>query len=346
MDAKPKGLRAFCRCCRKVRVDVLSRFTTHRTTMNLGATLKSHKLTDGVLPFAPRWPFADRSTASLSAAAILTARYPEKCGILSHLVRAYRGDETPTMTSGIRIEAHFDATAIPAELADRLLELGFEPDGFARFVPAHFTDHYTLKFKIAAANSARARALRVDVEERFATLSAELAARWSNVEAYVELEMYSEATRRRWLNSALRSDWISGLPYPAGALSSVVPPRDAEEARSLGIPTTLVKRADLHVKISKSMPAADRDTLIERLRAIGFYNVLTWAGNEVCTAQFAKGSDARRCFKAFNGYFTRHGGCSELTMESVPSVWRSRHRIAGTLRLATLPPLVLSVQHP
>jgi hypothetical protein len=42
-------------------------------------------------------------------------------------------------------------------------------------------------------------------------------------------------------------------------------------------------------------------------------------------------------------FFSKAGGCSELTMEPVTSVWRSRSAANGGIRLGSLPPLVLEV---
>lgn len=305
-----------------------------------GEILRDHRLADGVLPFAPRLPFAPFAVDALAAAAAITAAFPEKRGILSHVVRAYGGEGGEPSPAGVTIEAHFDATAIPAALGDRLLELGFEPDGFARFVPAHFADHFTLKFKVAGNDVPRRRMLRAEVEASCASLIAEVERDWPDLEAYLELETYSEGSRRRWPGEALGADWKTRLPLGPAVLKSVLPPCDAAEAERTGQPLTLAKRADLHLKVARATPEAPREALIEALVATGFYRVLTWAGNDVLTAQFSRMSDARRCFAALADFGDRAGGVAELTLEPVVRVWRSG---GGGKRLGALPPLVLSI---
>ena len=305
--------------------------------------LGTHALTSGVLPHAPRRPFEQYSPAALAAAEALTGAWPEKAGILSHVVRSRSGAVKGMAGESAVIEVHVDAVAIPPELGDRLVELGFEPDGFARFVPAHFATHHTLKFKVARADIARRHALRAEAERRFATLAGELETRWCGIEAYLEMEVYTSASRRRWPDRALAGGWADALPYRPGALTSILPPCTAAEADRLGVPLSIGKRADIHLKVARATPEPERERLIGALEAIGFYRVLTWAGNDVCTAQFASGSDARRCLEAFTRFFDRVGGCVELTMEPVAKVWRSRTLVAGEMRLGALPPLVIAI---
>jgi hypothetical protein len=313
--------------------------------MDASLDLNSHLLPPGVLPFAPRRPFAPYSPAALAEAVQLTRQWPEKTGILSHVVRSRGGAPmlpAPAMTAVI--EAHFDAVAVPPELADRLLELGFEPDGFARFVPAHFATHHTLKFKIGRADTARRRVLRGEAERACAALIHDLATRWSDIEAYLELEIYTSASRRRWADGPIAPGWGKSLPFAPDALARIQPPGTVNEARRQGLSTELAKRADIHLKVAHVIVPPERERLIEALEAIGFYRVLTWAGNDVCTAQFASGADARRCFESFAAFFDVFGGCVELTMEPVARVWRSRSADGVEVRLGALPPLVMSIK--
>jgi len=53
------------------------------------------------------------------------------------------------------MEAHLDATILEQQEANAAIALGFGPDPFVQFNPTHYTDHYTLKFKVAAAKVAR-----------------------------------------------------------------------------------------------------------------------------------------------------------------------------------------------
>jgi hypothetical protein len=313
-------------------------------TISREAKLQSYYLPDGVLPYAPRQPFSDLSTSAISSAVELVRRWPEKCGMLSHAIRAMDGKPLPPEPSRIfRLEAHFDAASIPGDLANRLVSLGFEPDGFARFIPEHYSGHFTLKFKIDMGDSCRRRFLQAEAVRRASQVMEGLAKLWPDIEAYLELEAYPDRFRYRWTDPQVRGAWLDYEPLEGCRMIVVVPPCEKAEAAVRSIPLEARKRADVHIKIGSQLGPAEKAELINRLVRAGFYHVKTWAGNDVCTAQFLNGQDAIRCFNRLHVHFSQFGGCSELTMEPVLRVWRSGDYDNGAKRLGALPPLVRAV---
>jgi hypothetical protein len=197
-----------------------------------------------------------------------------------------------------------------------------------------------LKFKVEASAGKRRRELRAEIEARCQQLTGLLSRDWPELEAYLELEIYSARSRRYWPDRLLSADWEERLPFRDGDLLTAIPPCDEAEAQHSQLSLDAVKHADLHVKIAPALSREVKDRIAERFVAAGFYRVVTWAGNDVLTAQFARGADARRCFQRLVDFFSEAGGCAEITMEPVASVWRSRSVVDGRVRLGALPPLV------
>ena len=301
--------------------------------------LRTYTLPGNVLPYAPRHPFAEYSNTELTKAQQLSVLYPEKRGLISHAFRALQKQGfSPNPPSSLTIEAHLDATKIPPDLAGRFIALGFEPDGFVRFNPSHYADHFTLKFKADATNHARRDLLR-DVVERQAAEAFQLLNADTRVkEGYIELEIYPMTNRRFW-NGTLQPGWREAFPLAPHALVNVQTPRTPPEALAAGLDLTTRKHADIHIKIARNNPEKDRRELIGHLTQAGFYPVFTWAGNDVCTAQFIKPADAEKTRAILETYFDRFGGCSEMTTEPVADMQRTRRN--G--QLATVPPLVRSL---
>jgi hypothetical protein len=103
-----------------------------------------------------------------------------------------------------------------------------------------------------------------------------------------------------------------------------------------------VKRADIHIKLSKNADSTEREQLIDRLAGIGFYRVVTWAGNEVCTGQFTSRRVAHSAFTALSQFFDRCGGCSELTLELAPKLWRNSWLAENGRVYSAMPPIIRS----
>jgi hypothetical protein len=308
--------------------------------MELIDQLRAYLLPTGVLPLAPRQPFAGFSDAALGGAIALAQTCTEKRGMMSHAIDALTGGErAATGDSFTTIEAHFDAALVPQGLANQLVALGFELDGFTEFVPTHFTDHFTLKYKISKENALLRARLRRDAEAKCNQLAALLAAEWPDVEGYIELEVYIDKNRRYWADAKLDPDWERSFPLSAGMLTSTALPRSTTEAEETGISLELGKTADIHAKITSDISKCGRDALTRRLVDVGFYPVKTWAGNVICTAQFKNMREAHFVFDSLASFFADHGGCVEMTLEPVVRVWRSEKISRGIVIFSELPPL-------
>ena len=310
--------------------------------MDIADALQQYELPDGVLPLAPRKPFVAFSRVALSRAAALSSARAEKRGMmthaLDHLAGAARAKTGEMFTT---IEAHFDCAGVPPDLANQLIVLGFELDGFAEFVPAHFTDHYTLKYKISRSDILLRRKLRAEVQARCNELAELLARDWPQVEGYIELEVYTEKSRRYWEDAGLRAGWEGYFPLEAGLLDSVQLPRSKADSVATGISLDLCKTSDIHIKIDRSSSPDDRVSLLRRMKSAGFYPVRTWAGNDICTAQFQNMRDAHLIFDLLAEYFAQWGGSSEMTLEPVVKVWRTGKIVGENCILASLPPLIV-----
>jgi hypothetical protein len=311
---------------------------------SLGYSLKNYELPPGLLLRAPsRRLFANFSAEALDAAAALTIGYPEKTGIFSRAVRTTLNLPAPLAPADpLIIEAHIDANELPQEIADRLMSLGFEIDGFSRFMPRHFSEHYTLKMRVGRRDVERRSQLWAFAQSSITAAKACLTA--ASLEAYIEVETYTRNCRRFWDERPQKPRWEVNFPLASGQMRAITPPRNQREATAEGLPLQVVKKADIHVKLTKHPDnMLSRLTLIDRLVAAGFYHVTTWAPNDVCTAQFAKLSDARAVFLALNRYFDNYGGCVENTLEYAPELWRSERQTPQGIQLCELPPLIVSV---
>ena len=80
--------------------------------------------------------------------------------------------------------------------------------------------------------------------------------------------------------------------------------------------------------------------LIRNLIGAGFYEVRTWSGNTVLTAQFASGVKAAQVYRALIAFFDRFGGAREMTLEQCYGMWRSKDPVTG--RLSSVPPVCLA----
>ena len=307
--------------------------------------LRDYFLQEGVARHAPRQPFSQLTRDTLEQVSRFIADYPESRGMLTQALwsldpaRKSPTADTPTIT----FESHIDATVLPNDITNKLVALGFQPDGFVRFFPTHFADHLTLKFKIPDTPNLRARRqhLQSILEEQSRIAFNLLNADPRIAEAYVELEKYPSTNKQKW-DLLLDSNWLGAFPFSAGAFHVIDVPQTQDQAAAQGIdhPTSLRKHSDIHIKIARSSSRPEEHTaLIYHLTKVGFYPVHTWSGNDVCTAQFARAEDAKRVFKTLKHYFTRHGGCDEMAWEVVTGMYRTeRHGC-----FATVPPLVTLV---
>ncbi len=314
----------------------------HATPKETAAALQAYQLPDHVLSMArQRHPFQQYAQPTLQQAIAFVQNHPESRGILPYAIRTLTGQKQPTpLTEKITIEAHIDATQIPPTISDQIIALGFSPDPFVQFNPAHFSDHFTLKFHCAATETTQRKhtlmqTITQHCEAAFALLNQSPA-----IEAYIELETYHSRNRRQWHDMPLSNNWQAESPLAANTLHTITPPRTAQEAAVTGVSLAAVKHADIHIKLAP--PTADTATLIARFCNNGFYHVITGSGNNVLTAQFAHMQDAKAIFKPLISFFEKNGGCAEITLEPVRKLWRTEQQDATGTIYASLPPLVLS----
>ena len=100
------------------------------------------------------------------------------------------------------------------------------------------------------------------------------------------------------------------------------------------------KRADIHIKLSRDNAKAAQERLISRFAENGFYRVVTWAGNEVCTGQFRSPALAHNVYRTLASFFDANGGASEMTLELAPKLWRNSWKIEDRVIYSAMPPVI------
>jgi hypothetical protein len=267
------------------------------------------------------------SARAIEAAIRLAHRFPEKRGLITDALGAPRKQAARYHV----LESHIDAASVPAELADRLVSIGFEPDDFVQFLPARFSRHFTLKFVVDKAEVSRRSRLRREIDRRTKRAIA-LISRWPGVEAYVEVETYSSQTQKRFTFAVPSASDLAAFPLPKNALRSRIATDDVHKEADIHIKTPLPERgAGYELANAPQMQA-----LRERLLEAGFYEVITPAANKIYTAQFESRARALQIFETLVGYFAKSPGAVEICFEPCVKMWRSQ---CGA-RLAEVPPLV------
>jgi hypothetical protein len=312
--------------------------------LKLGAELSRYHLPKNVLPLAPsRDIFSSVDEDVLQTAAELALQFPQKRGPLSHAARKLSGTDAVPISFGqpsVTIEAHFDSVAIPTKIANALPIFGFEIDGFYKFNPSHYGDHYTLKFKVPYADQTTRNHLLRFTKDSCRALIEYLQEHEPALECYLELETYSSSNRIH-LNGCTYRRWLEPPIEPTTFRSVEVPTSDKEAAASK-TDSAIVKRADIHAKLSPQISDEDREHIVAMMHSVGFYDVVTWAGNTVCTGQFAEIAQAKKTFRRMVRFLKKFGGVTEITLEPCPFFWRSQISPSGSKRWAAVPPILLA----
>jgi hypothetical protein len=299
--------------------------------------LNNYMLPAGVLPLSRnRYILRDYSSSVLSEAVTWKTCYPEKRGLVSRAIQTLgAAPQDISSDDSLTIEGHIDGRGITRDLDDHLLLIGFEPDGFVKYIPETYDFHRTLKFRISRSRRARIRELRHRVvqscENAYSILN-------NVIEAYIELEVYPHSSRETWADVKPRSGWLEDQSIENEGLVWL----SSEERQSADIPPSVSKRADIHIKLAPSTPDDIRFALIDKFQRHGFHHVTTWAGNHICTAEFAKANDARRISQILRRYFTLYGGAIEMTFERVTQFWRTCFPGEQGSIQSRLPPLIVS----
>lgn len=295
----------------------------------LAEALKAYRLPDDILPKAPRHPFGRYSLAALGLFVAALRQTPEMRGPMSSAARALKmTDQAKFLTRWIIIEVHVDAKDVSQEMSDRLAALGFELDGFEMFEPRDFDSHYTLKFKANPADRSRTRELLSLAKARAASAQS-LFLEFPDVEGYIESEVYTSNSRKVWDAPRVEIVDLTNFPLADGSLGS------ADCAPEIG------KKADIHIKMDSATRAGSlMPELIRHLTGAGFYEVRTWSGNTVLTAQFASGARAAQVYRVLSAFFDHYGGAREMTLEQCYGMWRSENFQTGCL--SSVPPVCLA----
>lgn len=316
--------------------------------MSIIKTLQNYTIPDGILHLAPtRLLFRNLNDGSLAAAIEHKQNHAEKRGPLSSAIQEILNLDTPDYSDGhTTIESHIDAKDIPDELANKLVALGFEPDGFHKFMPETFTDHYTLKFKAPKKQHVRIKELTTLTKQTSQRAYNLILSEFPTVEFYIEMEVYPDTNRLALEDASQepKAEWRENFPLPHDALKQYIPPQTKAEADKKSLPLAIVKHSDIHIKVNKNgTSTAASQELISRLCAAGFYNVITWSGNSVCTAQFQYAADSQKVFNVLKEYFKKYGGMIEMTLEAAPFFWRGHSVIDGKPHFSAIPPIITSV---
>lgn len=299
-------------------------------TYDLVSKLHYYTLPMGILPLArQRQPFYGLSLETIAEFIKLTELYPEKVGRLTAAIRE------PVMTGKeyTVMEAHLDCEAVPINFLNWLIQQGFEPDHFHRFVPECYPDHFTFKVVLPDSMSAeRARQLYALLRKLCNRTFAQL--EHSSITGYIELEVWQSGWRQEFAYCEPSEMMITQLPYHIPKLQEMQPQDGGYKAADIHIKTPLVVRGSGFEKAESPV----MDQLRTALRAIGFYEVVTEAGNKVYTAQFLHMREAHTIYHCLLKYCERFaGGITDITLEPCTGFWRSRS--AGLP--VPLPPLVV-----
>lgn len=303
--------------------------------------LRAYCLPEGVLPFAPhREPFHDLAAKAIMEVVVYAVAYPEKVGRLTNIIREILSITYDPGSNPIVIEVHFDVEKVASTTVGGAIRCGFEPDGFAKFVPAHYEDHYTLKFVVR--DRERFRPLRQFAEKAFDGL-----VKWLTTDpttGYIEAEIWGGAGFERYAYHPVTGDALTEFPLADGAFEQVQVPLTMDESERTGVALDAAKAADIHVKTPLAVlgryadaESPSMNALRKKLVDVGFYEVITEAGHKIYTAQFISMGDARQTFRVLDRYFERAGGAISMTLEPCVGFWRKPVE-AG--RFVAVPPLV------
>jgi hypothetical protein len=118
--------------------------------MELTRRLTDYRLPPRRLPLCDnRRPFAALPTDTVSTIARRALSCGEWRGRLTDSVREAAGTSAVVSTGDFVVfEAHIDLTDVDRDLNLGLLDLGFEPDDFAKMEPPEYRHHYTIQFVV------------------------------------------------------------------------------------------------------------------------------------------------------------------------------------------------------
>jgi hypothetical protein len=136
------------------------------------------------------------------------------------------------------------------------------------------------------------------------------------------------------------------FPLRDGSFVSQPVPTRAAEVTSPGLPLDARRAADIHVKVPAApsfvsdggLPAHRPLSLKSVLEGVGFYEILSEAGNYMYSAHFSALPDADDTFAHLVDFVRQAGGASGVSREVCTAVWRKQTTVAGASTWAEIPP--------
>lgn len=300
--------------------------------------LRRYAFPPNVLPLArERQPFAELSEAMIVSVIRQALNSPTRKGRFTDAIRDLVGIRISTPASYSVVEAHIDLTDVTSELLDELLALGFEPDNFAEIQPPQYVRHFTIQHKIPR-GAEDARDIFRDVHAA-AQSAADVIARCSGINGYVETECYTTRRIMKLDPSSLNPSQLDSFPFNNATFVSLrVPNTDAEVGLS-GYDTVEKRAADIHVKLSAQATSEHGEDRLERLlQEAHFYRIRSDAGNWMYSAHFSALDDANTAYDELTAFAVGAGGITSVMREVCTGLWRKSDWSLGVPRRAEVPP--------
>jgi hypothetical protein len=307
--------------------------------------LREVRLAPDVLPLATdRRPFARLALDAVDQIARRALSTPERRGRLTDAVRRFAGITRVPPAKFFVTEAHIDLTCLDDDLRAALIDLGFEPDNFAKISPPKYRFHFTLQY-VSAQPAENRRSVYRAIEE--ATGGAALAIDTHPLaDGYVETEAYSSDYHFTQPYRDLDPRAAAAFPFEAATFLSQSVPNTAAEVTDSGLPLTAKRAADIHVKVpaaryeraNGSLPEHRSGSLKDALERSGFYEILSEAGNYMYSAHFSALRDADEAHAELVRFVGRAGGASGVSREICTALWRKRTVADGETVWAEVPP--------
>jgi len=321
---------------------------TEEEIQQLIQMLKNYKLPETRLPLCnDREPFKDLSNATIRESIRVALAYPEKEGRLTDSIREVLNIQPEIPENYLVVEAHLDTTRMDIPLREEAIKLGFETDNFEKIEPPHYRDHYTMRFNIPVGLKERYEELKELMKNRVRDLSY-LIQENPETEGYIEAEVYGSKYIADYEYKPISRKGVEDFPFDSKTLINMGLPSTDQEARVKNIDLHSHKAADIHVKtpsgvLGEKYPEAESkpmQILRKKLMAMGFYEVITEAGNKIYTGQFLDIEEARYVFNVLDQYFQKYGGSTQMYIEPCPLFWRKKIRDKNETKLAEIPPVV------
>lgn len=308
------------------------------------------RLPDDKLPLSEeRHPFEQLDSTTVERVAVLALAHPDKQGDLTAIVHGLFGVERNRPENYTLLETHVNVTDLSTLELNVLVSLGFEPDNFYLLQPACYTHNFTLAFSPTNDQRDRYVYLQGYVAAQ-AKSAAELIQDTEGLSGFYEAEVYPSTWVKKYKPyCALQPEGLLRFPFGGESFEVVSVPCHATAVIHKDVNLETRKRADVHVKLPtltrlRDYPEAnslDMILLREKLLEIGFYEIVSYAGNAIYTGQFLSGAVARAVFEDIDAWAQMYGGIIDLVCEPCTAFWRKRIGTKEGHSLAEVSPVLL-----